>query len=214
MHLCNICLLNTIIVKDIKKNISYYRCKSCGFTALDSRALVDTISEKKHYEKHNNNFECKGYVEMFEVFISNAIEPYIPNIKTVLEFGCGHTPVLAELLKQQKLEVDHYDLYFFPEKIYETKKYDLITSTEVFEHLKEPKNILKTLVNALNDKGYIILMTQFPSKSDEEFLNWWYRRDITHISFFTPKSFEIMAKEVGLKVLKLINENIVVFQKC
>jgi len=213
MGLCKICYQTTKAICD-KKKIVYHRCEGCGFISLDDGAMVDNEHEKKHYKKHNNSFECTGYVEMFNNFINEAIKPYKKNIKTSLEFGCGHTPVLAELLKQQKLEVDHYDLYFFPEKIYETKKYDLITSTEVFEHLKEPKNILKTLVNALNDKGYIILMTQFPSKSDEEFLNWWYRRDITHISFFTPKSFEIMAKEVGLKVLKLINENIVVFQKC
>jgi 2-polyprenyl-3-methyl-5-hydroxy-6-metoxy-1,4-benzoquinol methylase len=89
----------------------------------------------------------------------------------------------------------------------------LITSTEVFEHLKEPKAVLKTLVNSLNDKGYIILMTQFPPSDDEEFLKWWYRRDITHISFFTPKSFQIMAEELGLKVLKIMDKNIVVFQK-
>ena len=213
MHLCNICLSKSSKIEDRKKNIFYLRCLSCGFIALDSNALIDRVSEKKHYEKHNNSFECTGYVKMFESFISDAVEPYIKNITTALDFGCGHTPVLAELLRRQKLEVDYYDLYFFPKKNYEHKKYDLITSTEVFEHLREPKDILKTLVCSLNDKGYIILMTQFPSKSDEEFLKWWYRRDVTHISFFTPKSFEIMAKEVGLKVLKLIDKNIVVFQK-
>jgi len=213
MSLCQICYKNTRVISD-KRDTVYHRCETCGFISLDKSKIIDSNREKKHYEKHNNSFECKGYVEMFEAFIFNAIEPYIQNIKTVLDFGCGHTPVLAELLRRKNLEVDHYDLYFFPEKIYETKKYDLITSTEVFEHLKEPKVILKTLVNALNDKGYIILMTQFPSKSDEEFLNWWYRRDVTHISFFSPKSFEIMAEEVGLKTVKLMNKNIVVFQKC
>ena len=201
-------------MEDKKKKLFYYRCEFCGFTYLDDTQIVDRDSEKKHYEKHNNSFECTGYVKMFDTFIEEAIEPYILNIKTVLDFGCGHTPVLAELLKRKKLEVDHYDLYFFPEKIYETKKYDLITSTEVFEHLKEPKIVLKTLINALNNNGYIILMTQFPPCDDKEFLNWWYRRDITHISFFTPKSFEIMAEEMGLKVLKIVNKNIVVFQKC
>jgi len=212
--MCKICHNGTEVMEDKKKKLFYYRCESCGFIYLDDRLVIDASCEKKHYEKHNNSFECQGYVEMFEKFIKEAVNPYIYKIETALDFGCGHTPVLAELLKRQKLEVDHYDLYFFPQKIYETKKYDLITSTEVFEHLKEPKVILKTLVNALNDKGYIILMTQFPSKSDEEFLNWWYRRDVTHISFFSPKSFEIMAEEIGLKVLNLINENIVVFQKC
>jgi hypothetical protein len=201
-------------MKDEKKGLFYHRCEVCGFIHLDDTLIIDNESEKKHYEKHNNSFECTGYVKMFDSFIEEAVEPYILNIKTVLDFGSGHTPVLAELLRRKKLEVDHYDLYFFPEKIYEIKKYDLITSTEVFEHLKEPKVILKTLLQSLNKEGYIILMTQFPPVEDEAFLNWWYRRDVTHISFFTPQSFEIMGEEMGLKVLKIINKNIVVFQKC
>jgi len=213
MNLCKICLSQTQGLWDKKKDITYYRCVSCGFVFLDDLAIVDRVREKKHYEKHNNSFECHGYVEMFENFISNALSPLSLDGKKVLDFGCGHTPVLAELLRRKGLNVDHYDLYFFPEKVYETKIYDLITSTEVFEHLKEPKKILRILANVLNNNGYIVLMTQFPPLDDKEFLNWWYRRDITHISFFTPQSFEIMAKEMGLNILKIIDNNIVVFQK-
>ena len=213
MNLCKICLSETMNLWDKKKNIYYHRCMSCGFVFLDEHAIVDRSIEKKHYEKHNNSFECTGYVNMFDEFIFKAISPLLSMLKTALDFGCGHTPVLAELLKRNGLEVDHYDFYFFPNERYKTKKYDLITSTEVFEHLKEPRKVLKTLVNSLNDNGYIVLMTQFPPLDDEEFLKWWYRRDITHISFFTPQSFEIMAEEMGLRVLKIIDNNMVVFQK-
>ncbi|HHH18913.1 MAG TPA: methyltransferase domain-containing protein, partial [Campylobacterales bacterium] len=69
------------------------------------------------------------------------------------------------------------------------------------------------LAGALNQGGYLIVMTQFPSKSDEAFLDWWYRRDVTHISFFSPRSFAIMASTVGLEVLKQLNDNVVVFHK-
>jgi SAM-dependent methyltransferase len=214
MELCKICNTQTVVLTDKKIGINYYRCKECGFVSLDEGFIIDAVNEKKHYKKHNNSFECKGYVEMFEIFISKAIHPYGLTINSILDFGCGHTAVLAELLKKEGFSVDIYDLYFFPKKIYEDKKYDLITSTEVFEHLKNPKSTLKSLINSLNPHGYIVSMTQFPPLEDEEFLKWWYRRDITHISFFTPKSFEIMAIELGLKVLKIIDKNIVVFQKC
>jgi len=213
MCLCKICLGETRSLWDKKKGMTYYRCLSCGFVSLDDDFIIDKNSEKKHYEKHNNSFECTGYVKMFETFINQAILPYRASINRALDFGCGHTPVLAELLKRENLNVDHYDYYFFPKEVYKEKRYDLITSTEVFEHLKEPKKVLKTLVNSLNDKGYIVLMTQFPPSDDEEFLKWWYRRDITHISFFTPQSFEVMADEMGLKLLNVIDNNIVLFQK-
>ena len=214
MFRCKICNSETSNMRDSKKNLDYYRCIDCGFIYLEDASIVDKEREKAHYDKHENSFESLGYVKMFETFIDKAIEPYLENIESALEFGCGAGPVLAELLRRKGLEVDQYDLYYFPKKVYEGKKYDLITSTEVFEHLKEPTAILQTLVNSLSNNGYIILMTQFPPSKDRDFLDWWYRRDITHISFFTPKSFEIMGNHVGLKRINVFAPNIVVFQKC
>ena len=213
MNLCKVCYGETTTMTDKKKGMAYYRCKKCGFISLDKAFIVDNVREKKHYEKHNNSFECKGYVEMFERFISKAIEPYLSTINSALDFGCGHTAVLAKLLENRGLEMDIYDYYFFPKKLYRDKKYDLITSTEVFEHLENPQEVLNDLVQSLNPNGYIVLMTQFPPSDDELFLKWWYRRDITHIGFFTPNSFEIMAEGLGLKVVKIIDKNIVVFRK-
>jgi len=214
MHQCKICQADVSLLSDSKKELSYYRCCSCGFVYLDDKFIVDKESEKSQYDMHENSFESAGYVKMFEDFIEKAILPYEKDINNSLEFGCGSGPVLAELLRRKGLSVDIYDLYFYPKKVYEGKTYDLITSTEVFEHLRNPIEVLKLLVEHTNDKGYIVLMTKFPPKDDKEFLAWWYRRDPTHISFFTPESFEVMAEKVGLKVLKIIDNNIVVFQKC
>jgi hypothetical protein len=213
MYLCKICQSSTKSIIDTKKELIYYRCDICGFIYLDDTYMVDKVQEKKQYDQHNNSLENEGYVQMFEDLIDLSIEPYRENIQTVLEFGSGPEPVLAELLERRALEVDIYDLYYSSQKIYEGKKYDLITSTEVFEHLEKPLEVLGLLVKNLHENAYVVLMTKFPPKGDNEFLAWWYRRDPTHISFFTPKSFEVIAERVGLKVLKIINENIVVFQK-
>lgn len=214
MDFCKICKNKVSLIVDDKKSLIYYRCHSCGFVALDDKYVLDKIEEKCKYDQHNNSLENKGYVKMFEDFIDLAIEPYRKNIQTVLEFGSGPEPVLSKLLEHRGLEVDIYDLYYSPQKIYEGKKYDLITSTEVFEHLQNPLEILELLVKHLHTTAYMVVMTKFPPKDDKEFLAWWYRRDPTHISFFTAESFEFMAKSVGLKVLNTINKNIVVFQKC
>ena len=212
MHVCKICQSTTRTIQYLKKELYYHRCYECGFVSLDDKFMVDETCEKKQYEYHNNSFESLGYVEMFEKFIVKAVEPYISEIKTALDFGCGPGPVLAELLRRKGVEVDEYDYYFSPQKVYEGKKYDLITSTEVFEHLKEPIKTLELLVQSLHKNAYIVLMTQFPPSDDKLFLAWWYRRDVTHISFFTPRSFEIMAEKVALNVVKVIDKNIVIFQ--
>jgi len=214
MHLCKICSASTTSINDNKKKLIYYRCTSCGFIYLDDTFMVDEHREKKQYDQHNNSLENEGYVAMFETFINDVIAPYLKNIQTALDFGSGPEPVFSKLLERRGLKVDIYDFYFSPKKVYEHKKYDLISSTEVFEHLSRPMEILEELVSSLNNNAYVALMTKFPPSNDEEFLAWWYRRDPTHISFFTPKSFEVMAKALGLKVLKILDNNVVVFQKC
>ena len=213
MYRCKICQEATYPIRDKKRDLCYHKCHRCGFIYLDDSAIIDPEHERRHYEKHNNGFESLGYVKMFEQFIEEAITPYCVNITTALDFGCGRGPVLAELLRREGMEVDLYDLYFYPQKVYEDKKYDLIVSTEVFEHLQDPMDILALLSSHTTKEGYIVLMTKFPPDEEDQFLDWWYRRDVTHISFFTPKSFGIMAEKRGLKVLKILNDNIVIFQK-
>ncbi len=210
---CKICKNLVTSIEDVKKALVYHRCTSCGFVFLDEKFIVNKKEEKKKYDQHNNSLENKGYVQMFEDFLNLSVNFYKKDIHTVLEFGSGPEPVLSKLLEQRGFEVDIYDLYYAPKKVYATKSYDLITSTEVFEHLSSPLEVLELLVKHLNTNGYIALMTKFPPKDDQIFLAWWYRRDPTHISFFTPKSFEVMAEKVGLRVLKIMNDNIVVFQK-
>lgn len=213
MSVCKICEESVRAFSDVKKGLIYYRCGSCGFVSLDNQFMVNREAEKKKYDQHNNSLENEGYVQMFEDFIEVTIAPYAKEIQTALDFGSGPEPVLSKLLERRGFEVDIYDLYYAPTKVYEGKKYDLITSTEVFEHLSKPLEALELLVKHLKSNGYIALMTKFPPKDDTEFLAWWYRRDPTHISFFTPKSFEVMAEKMGLRVLNIINDNIVVLQK-
>ena len=68
----------------------------------------------------------------------------------------------------------------------------------------------KLLKSLLNENGIIAIMTLFHPNSDEDFKQWWYRRDITHISFYTPKTLRQMAEMVGLAVLFEDNKNLCV----
>jgi len=200
--------MRTIYDKQYDHN--YYCCDNCGFIFLDENKIISSEQEKKQYGFHNNSFENSGYVNMFQEFIGKAILPYRARIKTALDFGSGPTPVLAELLRQEGFEVDIYDKYFSPEEVYLSKKYDLITATEVFEHLKDPLAVLKLLKSHLNQNGILAIMTLFHPNGIEEFKLWWYRRDSTHISFYTPKTFECLASLLGMKVMMVDDKNVCV----
>lgn len=211
MKKCKICQSDTTVITDEKK--IYHKCLTCQYLFLDEKFYIDKSREKKHYDKHHNNFDSLGYVKMFEELIEEFIKPHESNIKNALDFGCGEGEVLPILLERRDISCDRYDLFYFPKKIYKEKKYDLITSTEVFEHLQNPLEILKELLSHIKKDGYLLLMSAFYPKTDEKFLKWWYIRDITHIGFFNIKTFEYLAHELNLKIVSHNNKNIIIFKK-
>jgi len=211
---CKICGNDVQTIRDQQFDMCYYYCEYCEFIFIDERGILSKEEELQQYELHENSIENEGYVNMFKRFIEKSIIPYKDNIRNGLDFGCGPGPVLAELLKREGLKVDIYDPYFAPKKVFESKRYDLITSTEVFEHLKEPIETLKLLKEHLNGKGILAIMTLFHPNNEEKFKKWWYRRDPTHISFYTPRTFRYLANKFHMDVLKIDQKNICVLQNC
>ena len=212
MAICKTCSKSVQTIYDDQYDHNYYYCNHCEFISLDENKIVAPDQEKKEYSFHHNSFENDGYVNMLREFIAKAISPLNPQIKTALDFGSGPGPVLAELLRQEGFKTDIYDKHFAPERVYLNKKYDLITATEVFEHLKDPMATLKLLKSHLNENGILAMMTLFHSNNKAEFLKWWYRRDSTHIAFFTHKTFKVMADLLAMKVIIVDRKNICVLK--
>ena len=210
---CLICKNNTITIEDKKNNWKFFHCKRCEFIFKNPANYVDENDELKQYKNHNNTMESRGYVEMFEKFMDATFKPYIKEIKTVLEFGSGPGPVFSELLKREDLKVDIYDKFFSPQKIYTGKKYDLITSTEVIEHIDNPLEIFNFFALHIKKDAYLALMTQFHTNDAEEFKKWWYKNDPTHICFFKPHTFEVLASMSGFKVIKHDSKKSVLLKK-
>lgn len=208
---CIICGSSDLELLDIQNK--YYHCQDCEVIFLDPTEIVAQAEEKERYEGHDNNHQNEGYVRMFEDFIEEVIEPHLNlgKISDVLEFGCGPGPVLADLLEAQKLEVDRYDPYFFPEKVFLDKKYDLITSTEVFEHFSDPIKEMELLTSHLKDGGYLAVMTSF-HPGPEEFEDWWYKWDPTHIVFYNQKTFSKIASDFDLDIIYTDQEKYILFK--
>jgi len=213
MKNCKICNSEVSILEDKKTSKTYYKCFTCKYIFLDKEFYIDEIHEKSHYDKHHNNLESLGYVKMFEDLIDTFVKPLHVEMKTALDFGCGEGEVLPIVLERNNIKCDRYDLFYFPKKIYEDKKYDLIVSTEVFEHLENPLRMFKKLLLHVEDDGYLLLMTAFHPNDDDKFLKWWYIRDITHIGFFNLDTFEYLARELNLKIVKHNSKNTIMFQK-
>lgn len=209
---CKICNEKVSPFFDAQLNKTYYHCDNCEVVFLDKIYYITQDAEKTQYNNHNNSLENEGYVQMFESFLDFFWEDLENQPTLALDFGCGPGPVLQVLLKRRGLTCNIYDKFYQPKKIYENQYYDLITSTEVFEHLQDPIEVLSLFKKHLRPKGYVALMSLFHSNKQEDFLKWWYRRDPTHIIFFRAKTFEILARKCGFEVIKTDNKRIVLLR--
>jgi SAM-dependent methyltransferase len=159
------------------------------------------IEQKKRYDLHQNDSSNKGYRAYFQRFLDFVL-PIEPTPRYALDFGCGRSTLVTDMLTQKSIATDYYDPIYHPNKVYKNSSYDLILSIEVFEHLHNPKDIFSTLVKHLNSDGYIAIQTAFRPDTKEEFLEWYYRLDPTHLIFFSPKSLSILASKFGMRVIK------------
>ncbi len=195
-----------------KRGIVYYYCKECEYIFKSPEYYQDFEAQRERYNLHENDAADAGYRAYFQRFL-DFIMPHIHKPKNALDFGCGCTSLLATLLEEEGIACDYYDPIYYPDSLEENKSYDLIVSTEVFEHLHQPKEVFEDLIGRLNRGGYLALQTEFHPKEKERFLAWWYHQDPTHIVFFTEQTFEKLAEMFHCKMLVSNGKNMVLMQK-
>lgn len=199
---CKICGSETEKIYHPRWGHKYHYCKYCDFIAKDESELISQEEELQIYNQHNNSIEDPKYVAYFYKFLKEAVFEYTSEGKSGFDFGSGPSPVLAELLKKNHgYTMDIYDKFYSTQKVYLNQKYDLVTATEVVEHLTNPVEYFELFAGLLKEKGVLSVMTLFHKCDEEHFWNWHYIRDKSHISFYTSKTMQTIAEQVGLKVI-------------
>ena len=169
----------------------YHRCLACELVWLDEADHLDAVAEKAVYDGHDNRVDDPRY----RTFLMRAFGEVLSRVAipaSGLDFGCGPGPALVAMGREAGYQMAGYDKFYadFPELL--THQYDFITSTEVIEHIAEPRAVLEQLWACLKPGGVLVLQTQ-RVLGDERFKNWRYRHDPTHIVFFAEASFQVLA---------------------
>ncbi len=212
-EICKICGSETREFYDKQFDTNFYHCPNCEFISKDENSIISEVDELAIYNYHNNSIEDQHFVDYFKRFLDSAVMKHVGSGKKGLDFGSGPSPVLSMILERDYgYEMDIYDMFFSPEKTYIDKKYDLITCTEVIEHLKNPMEYFLLFKELLEGDGTLGIMTLFHANSDEEFCNWHYRRDRSHISFFTEKTMKVIGEKIGLELVFTDNNRYSVFR--
>ena len=198
---------NEFFFKD--KFRAYRRCNVCSILFVPTEFHVSSENEKARYEEHNNDPNDAGYRK----FLQRIAEP-IKNLcekgANGLDFGCGPTPLLAEILKEDGFEMEVYDPFYKKDKSVLENKYDFIVSTEVIEHLNEPLPEFERLFAMLKKNGVLALMTQFHDNS-MDFSGWYYKNDRTHVCFYSVETYDWLSEYFGVSYAQA-ESDIVVFK--
>ena len=149
---CHICNEPTMMFMDQKNQMLYQHCKACEYIFKHPSVFQTIEDQKARYDLHENEVESEGYRAYFKRFLDFVL-PLVQNPQSALDFGCGESSLLASMLEEEGIACDYYDPLYHPDGLVDSKKYDLIVSTEVFEHLHHPKETFSQLVNMLNPGG-------------------------------------------------------------
>lgn len=209
---CHICNKITVSFVHEKTNITYYHCEDCEYIFKSPECYQDLSTQKERYNLHENDENDEGYQAYFQRFLDFTL-PLVSKPKTALDFGCGRTSLLATLLEKEGMNCAYYDPIYHPSTSNDSKKYELIVSTEVFEHLHQPREVFESLLKRLEEGGYLALQTQFHPNDTEAFKKWYYHQDPTHIVFFTAQTFRVLCEIYGCEFVGDNRKNMLVIKK-
>jgi hypothetical protein len=187
----------------------YFSCQSCYLIFVDPSHHISVEQEKARYELHENSATDLGYVK----FLSQVIQPslsFLTSNMIGLDYGCGPNPTLSGLLSQHQLTCYNYDpLFGFNHPL---QAYDFLFATECVEHFRYPKDDFFKMDSLLKPKGFLSIMTDHWQSLDQ-FATWYYKRDITHVSFYHQRTFAFIRAQAGYELKYTDNQRIVVMQK-
>ena len=191
-----------------KDTQTYYQCKTCDGIFVKKEELKDASSEKERYELHSDDPSDIGYRRFVSPITSSILDEFNAEDKG-LDFGSGRSCIVSSILKEENYNIVDYDPFFhvYPEFLEE--KYDYISSCEVIEHFYNPYKEFKLLRSMLSQNSKMYIMTQ-PYTENIDFGSWYYKNDVTHVFFYTQRTFEWIKKEFNFTSVN-VGKRLIVF---
>jgi SAM-dependent methyltransferase len=188
----------------------YFKCRECGLVFVPPEQYLSPEQEKAEYDRHDNSPDDPGYRK----FLGRLFEPMrkqIPTHSNGLDFGCGPGPALPVMFEEAGYKMAVFDCFYANNPAMLSRQYDFITCTEVVEHLHHPAEELERLWNCLKPGGTLGIMTKL-ALDREKFANWHYKRDLTHVCFFSQATFQWLAAKWQAKLTFVDNDVIILYK--
>lgn len=186
-----------------KYDIEYFHCKKCGFLQTQEPYWLDEAYTKTinisdtGYIKRNITLAKKSSILLYSLFGSKG---------RYLDYAGGYG-VFVRLMRDAGFDFywdDKYakNLFSVGFEWDKNRKMDAITSLESFEHFVNPMTEIESFLKISNT---IIFTTDTYPEPLPNPKDWWYYglEHGQHISFYTEKTFNYIAKKLSLNYYKL-----------
>jgi SAM-dependent methyltransferase len=206
---------------------TYFRCGTCDLIFTSVSQLLSPQDEKAEYDRHQNNPDDWGY-RHFLGRLCDPLQNRIEDHSRGLDFGSGPGPTLSVMLEEAGHSVALYDPFYAPDTAVLKQTYDFVTATEVVEHLHHPRRDLEQIWRCLKPGGWLGIMTKLAHSGDEHgdetsapkisdphrdaFATWHYKDDLTHVCFFSRKTF-LWLGQLWRCQLTFIGSDVILLQK-
>lgn len=214
MELCRLCRTDnaSIFYVDDELNFSkiFFLCNRCKLIFVEQDSLPNPETEKDRYLSHNNDIDDPEY-QAFLSKLWNPMEKRLVKGSSGLDYGAGPGPALLHMMSRSGYVVQMYDPFFSTEIDVLNKTYDFIVCTETAEHFHNPSKDFEKFDQMLKPNGFLGVMTSF-TDNVKKFEDWYYRRDPTHVSFYSTHTMHWIANKMNWHV-DFMEDNIVIFSK-
>lgn len=237
--LCKICnyelkkkyeKVSDINFKMTKDNFDWYECSHCSSLQIKSYNKEENIgSYYSDYVPNQGNISKipLSFVSNLSIFV-NQINKFKKSEKfSLIDLGCGNGTILYNLhllfpkaklygidynINTSKNNLSNFPIQLFEGELNEfniEKKFDFIISSQLLEHMENPK-IYTDFLYKFSDNDTIII-TDIPnleSKSFKLFGRYWVHLDTPrHRIHYTEKSLFILFKDFELLSLDMFGSN-------
>lgn len=189
---------------------SFWKCPQCALIFRAKRDHPEPEEERSRYLSHCNSSENEGYVRFL-------LRPYqwaktlIDLEEPFLDYGCGYAPVFVDLMRERGHSCHGYDPLFFPGGI-GAAAYPTIFCIETVEHFHNTYAEWDRLVGLMAPGGHLVVMTDF-WLDVKAFPNWYYQNDLTHTSFYHPRTLKCIAEQFDLELMHSDEKRMVIFKR-
>lgn len=200
------------------------KCNECGLVFTNPQPCEEELS-KFYTQQYYGRLKIYPY-DFIERILNWFQQLRVKRVKKriqsgrVLDIGCGKGLFLGALLKEgfqvygietsqankddpalKKLNISCADL---TELAYPESFFDVITLWHVFEHISNPREILKKIKEIIKKEGVLIMtMPNFQSwEANIAGKNWFHLDLPRHLYHYTPFTLEKMLNNEGFTVVK------------